>query len=607
MTKAVKFAKKKYQKGLAASIKTSPKSFWSHVKEETKSKSTIGDLRDKDGDLKTEDQEKANILNDFFSSVFTVEGNSELPDFEQKVKDEDFINQIEINAVKVLKQLKSLNVSKSCGPNNCHPFFLKECAEEIYLPLTDIFHKSLSSGVIPDDWKKANITCIFKKGNKQDPGNYRPVSLTSVICKLLERTVREKIVNHLSVNKLLSDSQFGFRKNRSTILQLLTVMNEWTEALDDGIQIDTVYLDFRKAFDSVPHKRLIKKLEGYGIKGILLEWFKNFLNGRQQRVVINGKTSDWTNVFSGIPQGSILGPILFIIFINDLPGVVGNVCKLFADDCKLYKNIKSEADLKELQEDIYRLCQWSKEWLLGFNFKKCKIVSYGNCQFEYEYYMIDEQNNYHKLSNEDSECDLGVLFKSNLKFDEHIDNTINKVNRIIGLIKRKFKFIDKDLFLTLYKSLIRSHLDYGNLIFYPTTKKYKQVLENAQRRATRLVPELRGLSYRERLVELNLSTLDYRRKRFDIIQVFKIIHKIDDIDMNVFFSFDENTQLRGHNLKLKKPRANKSVRANSFALRNIPVWNSLPADTVNSKTVVEFKTKLDKIWQDRRYNMNDIY
>ena len=260
------------------------------------------------------------------------------------------------------------------------------------------------------------------------------------------------------------------------------------------------------------HVKYSLKLEGNGIKGILLEWFKNFLNGRQQRVVMNGKKSDWNNVLTAIPQGSILGSILFIIFINYLPGVVGNVCKLFAGDCKLYKNIKSEADLIELQEDIYRLCQWSKEWLLGFNFKKCKIVSYGNCEFEYEYYI----NKYHKLSNEDSECDLGVLFKSNLKFNEHIDNTINKVYRKIGLIKRKFKFIDKDLFLTLYKSLIRSHLDYGNLIFYPTTKKYKQVLENAQRRATRLVPELRGLSYRERLVELSLSTLDYRWKRFDI-------------------------------------------------------------------------------------------
>ena len=163
MTKAVKFAKQKYQKGLAASIKTSPKSFWSQVKEETKSESTIGVLREKDGDLKTEDQEKANILNDFFSSVFTVEGNSDLPDFEQKVKDEDSINHIEINAVKVLKQLKSLNVSKSCGPDNCHPFFLKECAEEIYLPLTDIFHKSLSSGVVLDDWKRQVSHVYLKK------------------------------------------------------------------------------------------------------------------------------------------------------------------------------------------------------------------------------------------------------------------------------------------------------------------------------------------------------------------------------------------------------------------------------------------------------------
>ena len=195
----------------------------------------------------------------------------------------------------------------------------------------------------------------FQKGNKQDPGNYRPVSLTSVICKLLESNIREVMMEHLSSHKLLSDSQFGFRKNRSTILQLLTVMEDWTEALDNNLQVDTVYMDFRKAFDSVPHKRLIKKLEGYGINGTLLKWLKNFLNERKQRVVINGKTSKWTDVLSGIRQGSILGPILFIIYINDLPGVVGSVCRLFADDCKLYRNIKSDADLKELQDDIDRL------------------------------------------------------------------------------------------------------------------------------------------------------------------------------------------------------------------------------------------------------------
>ena len=197
-----------------------------------------------------------------------------------------------------------------------------------------------------------------------------------------------------------------------------------------------MYLDFRKAFDSVPHKRLIKKLEGYGINGSLLTWLKNFLNQRQQRVVINGNTSKWSEVLSGIPQGSILGPVLFILYINDLPGVVGSVCKLFADDCKLYKNIKSEADQRELQEDINRLCKWSKDWLLGFNIKKCKVVSFGNIHYECEYEMADSQYDSHKLATEDSECDLGILFKKNLKFDEHIDNTVNKVNRIMGLIKR---------------------------------------------------------------------------------------------------------------------------------------------------------------------------
>ena len=255
-----------------------------------------------------------------------------------------------------------------------------------------------------------------------------------------------------------------------------------------------MYLDFKKAFGSVPHKRLVKKLEGYGIKGSLLLWLKDFVKQREQKVAINGNLSKWTDLLSGIPEGSILGQILFILYINDLSGVVGSVCKLFADDCKPYRNIASEVDQKELQEDIELLCKWSQDWLLGFNIKKCKMVSFGYVQFEYEYRMSDTQNNLHELSTEGSESDLGILFKKNLKFDEHINNTVKKVNRIIGLIKGKFTYKDKDLFLTIYKSLARYYLDYGNLVFYPTTKKYKQLLENAQRRATRLVPELRRLT-----------------------------------------------------------------------------------------------------------------
>ncbi|WAQ99940.1 hypothetical protein MAR_024313 [Mya arenaria] len=291
-SRTIRFSKKKYQKSVAESSKTSQKSFWSFVKGETNTRSGIGDLRDKNGNIATEIKDKANILNDFFASVFTREDNSEIPNFEDKLEKENFISDIIVSPQLVLKHLKALNASKACGPDNCHPFFLKQCAEEIYIPLSEIFQKSL-------------------------------------------------------------------------------------------------------------------------------------------------------------------------------------------------------------QEDIDRLCQWSKNWLLKFNIKKCKIVSFGNEKFYNDYNMIDENGNVHKLARDFSEKDLGVLFTNNLNFETHINNTVNKVNKIIGLIRRKFTFMDKSLFLTLYKSLVRSHLDYGNLIYFPYTKKCKQVLENAQRRATRLIPELRGLSYQE--------------------------------------------------------------------------------------------------------------
>jgi len=606
-SKAVHYAKRQHEKGIASSAKLNPKSFWAYIREQTKTRSGIGDLKTPDGRTVTDDKEKAEVLNNFFSSVFTVEGDSQIPDFDDKVDPEDNINIMHITPDQVLKLLKSVETTKACGPDNFHPMILKECADQLCVPLCTIFSKSVTEGHVPTDWKMANVTCIFKKGIRSEPGNYRPISLTSIVCKLLEKLIRESILNHLTRHNLLSDNQYGFRGHRNTILQLLTVLEDWTSAIDSDGQVDTVYLDFAKAFDTVPHKRLLCKLKAYGISGQLLSWIEDFLSNRKQRVNINGNSSGYCDVVSGVPQGSILGPLLFVIYINDVPDNVKSSCYLFADDTKLYNVIRSEDDQKQLQSDIFALCKWSSEWMLRFNVQKCKVLNIGQTTFDSNYQMLDKNRTLSYIINEETEKDLGVHFTSSLNFELHISKIVNKANSIIGLIKRNFSYMDKQLFLCLYKALVRPHLDYGNLIYFPTLKKLKQAVENVQRRATRIVPELKGLTYEERLEALNLPTLEYRRLRGDQIQLFKIVTHIDDIDYSSLFTLASNNQVRGHSMKLLKPRANKTIRLNSFTHRVINNWNALPEYIVTAKNVNQFKSALDKLWRQQRFDTSVIY
>lgn len=352
--------------------------------------------------------------------------------------------------------------------------------------------------------------------------------------------------------------------------------------------------------------RLLAKLKSFGIQGCVLNWHESFLIGRRQRVILNGEVSDWKPVISGIPQGSVLGPVLFIIFINDLPDLIKSTCKLFADDTKLYNAIFSSEDQNVLQQDLFALCDWSDKWLLRFNVLKCKYIQYGIVSFLFEYQMRDIQGNITSLMKDAKEKDLGVIFQENLKFDQHISNAVGRANKILGLIKRSFIYINSDLFLKLYKTLVRPIIDYGNVIWYPFTKKDKKLVENVQRRATRLVPELNGLGYTERLTRLKLFSMDYRRKRGDMIQLFKILKGFEDISVESMFTFS-TTCTRGHHFKLYKPNCYKSFRQHSFAVRVISPWNSLSSSVVESSTVNEFKSRLDKEWNSQHYNIDDVY
>ena len=278
-----------------------------------------------------------------------------------------------------------------------------------------------------------------------------------------------------------------------------------------------------------------------------------------------------------------------------------SVCKIFADDTKLYRSVRSQTDQEILQRDLWKLCDWSDEWLLAFSAPKCKAVQYGYIRFNFQYEMRDDSNNSIFLPNVEEERDLGVRFESSLKFNKHVLDVVNKTKRLTGMIKRTFSCMNRSMFLTIYKSLIRSIVDYGVTVWYPSSKKNIQMIENIQRRATRIVPDLKGLSYEERLRSLNLSTLLYRRQRYDQIQIFKIVSGVEDIDVDTFFTFNDNNT-RGHIFRITKPSVNKTLRLNSFPTRAIDSWNSLPESVVTSDSIVSFKTSLDKYWSYKKFD-----
>ena len=241
------------------------------------------------------------------------------------------------------------------GPDGVHPRVLKSCSSVVNVILEKIFKNSMETGVVPEDWRSANITAIYKKGDRQSASNYRPISLTSVVCKTFERIIRDRLVDHLENNNLLHNSQHGFRKQRSCLTNLIEFFEGVTDCFDQTRTVDVIYLDFQKAFDKVPHQRLVAKLRAHGIQGNLLRWIHAWLTNRRQRVIVKNTASEWSSVSSRVPQGSVLGPVLFLIYVNDIDnGILSKISK-FADDTKLYHKVCTEEDSIEIQQDLDKL------------------------------------------------------------------------------------------------------------------------------------------------------------------------------------------------------------------------------------------------------------
>ena len=330
-----------------------------------------------------------------------------------------------ITEMMVRDHLASLGENKAPGTDGMGSSFIKNMVGGIEIPLVLIFQRSLETGQVPEQWKEANVTAIYKrKGQRCDPGNYRPVSLTSQVGKLFERIIRDYLVKFLEENKLLRDSQHGFRNKRSCLTNLLEFLDLVSDYVDEGIPVDAVYLDFQKAFDKVSHSKLLVKMARYGIDDGVVRWVGNWLSGRRQRVVIEGVASGWEWVLSGVPQGSVLGPVLFIVFIDDIDEGIRSTVLKFADDTKLVARVGSEEDRERLRQDLIELFKWSEDWQMLFNLDKCAVMHFGFANEGMEVRLGDKV-----LGAQKSERDLGVIVQNDLKVDKQCSKAANEANK----------------------------------------------------------------------------------------------------------------------------------------------------------------------------------
>ena len=358
---------------------------------------------------------------------------------------------------------------------------------------------------------------------------------------------------------------------------------------DKSRAVDILYLDFKKAFDKVPHKRLMNKVRSLGIIDEVGDWIEDWLRNRKQRVVINGASSDWRNVTSGVPQGSVLGPLLFIIYINDLDLDLASKISKFADDTKIGINAENNSEIRKLQSDLEKIGDWSQKWQMPFNVDKCKVMHIGHRNTNAEYKLLGK-----KIESCSQEKDLGVTISNDLQFSKHCIDVEKKAQKLLGYIKRQFITRKKDTILTLYNALVRPHLEYAVQFWSPSLRKDIERLESVQARATKLVPSIRHLGYQRRLDCLNLFSLEKRRLRGQLIETFKILKGIDKIDHNSLFTLSSN-QTRTNGWKLELKRFNTTHCGNFFSYKIPSLWNRLPADVVNSSTIIQFKSKLDKV------------
>lgn len=454
-----------------------------------------------------------------------------------------------------------------------------------------IFQKSLETGEVPSDWKKASVCPLFKIGDKSNPANYRPISLTCILCKVLEHIVASNLVKHCTKYDILYDFQHGFREGRSCETQLVQLIHDIAHNMDQGHQTDLILLDFSKAFDKVNHPKLLHKLHQHGIQNNNLAWIKSFLNGRSQSVVLDGYSSSEASVTSGVPQGSVLGPILFLLYINDLPENIKSSVRLFADDTAVYLTIKNQTDCDSLQKDLDILQVWEKTWDMEFNPSKCEVLHISKSHNP----IISNYKLHGEILKPTTNAKyLGVTISNNLNWNQHIQNITSKANRTLGFIKRNIKTKHQGIRTTAYNALVRPQLEYASCVWNPHTQSNIQQVEKVQRRAVRWVANdySRHSSVTEMQQALGWRSLEDRRLSTCLTMFHKIVYCHVAVPLPSYIRKPIRQLRHSHSQSFIQLHSNTDAYKFSFFPAIIPLWNHLPSNVVSVAETSAFKKAL---------------
>ena len=574
------------------------KRFWTYIKYKKNDHVKIGPLRH-DGVLNDDPKRKAELLNQQFQSAFSQKDDTRnLPEV-MLPRDISPAEDVVITENGILKLLLNLKTNKAPGPDDVRPIVLKSLAPEIAPILTFIFQVSLDTGVVPSDWKKANVTPVFKKGDRNKAENYRPISLTCICCKLLEHVITSHIMNHAEANNILYPLQHGFRRGRSCETQLVDFVDDLSKNMSQRLQTDVLIMDFSKAFDKVHHGLLLHKLHQYGVQGNVHRWIGSFLQGRTQRVLVEGEKSQEVEVESGVPQGSVLGPSLFLYFINDMPQDINATVRLFADDTIAYLAVKSNKDSKRLQEDLDRLAAWEETWRMRFHPDKCVVlpVSRKDSIIDPTYFLHGQQ-----LAVVRDAKYLGCVLTHDLRWRKHIDQICSKANRTLGFLRRNLSVNSQHLKTQAYTSLVRPLVEYASPVWDPYTKETIDQVEKVQRRASRYVTNRHDwrTSTSELTESLRWQSLVQRRQDARLTLIYKIANGLVHMEKDSRLIPPRRMSRHTHEHSFQIPPTGQDYRKYSFFPRTIVDWNCLPCDITAAPSLEAFKASLSALrWSER--------